>query len=181
MNVSMADALDLSWKLAHVLHNLSTAPQALLETFGTDLYQNASLVIDVDKKWYADKYMRHLQARTNTNLPPEAIGVEVWNFVLGLTIEYDESIPVHRSRRSGVVKGTNYIAGNFGEGRRVADCVVKRYADANPVHVQDLLVIDGKYHVLLFASSSFKKRDGQRWRNYSRNLPHAIHEALCGR
>jgi phenol 2-monooxygenase len=162
MNVSMADALDLSWKLSHVLHGLSSNPQALLESFAIERYANASLLIDMDKKWYAEKYMRHLQTRASTSPPAEAIGVEIWNFVLGLTIEYDEGYLVER-RGEAVVKGTNYVAGNLREGRRVADTVLVRYADANRVHMQDVLAIDGKFHIVMFASRSFKGPNSVLW------------------
>lgn len=55
------------------------------------------------------------------------------------------------------MKSEDNAAGALWEGRRLADRVVKRYADANPVHLQDVAVIDGKYHIALFATSSFRQ------------------------
>lgn len=162
MNVSMADGLDLAWKLAHVLLGLSTDPDALLSTFINDRYQNASLLVDADREWYAKRYGEEMLKRLGLKLLPERIGVEINNFILGLNIEHQDRYLVDE-RSVGIVKSENYSAGALREGRRVADRVVERYADSNPVHVQDVLAINGKYYVLLFAASSFRDSKGPSW------------------
>lgn len=157
MNVSMCDALDLSWKLANVLNGTSADPESLFSSFAIERYQIACRLIAMDKKWYAHKYLRHLQQRNGAELPPEVIGLEIWNFVLGLNIQYDPDYLIDNPAE-GVIKSNNYSAGVLHEGRRLADHVLQRYADLNPIHVQDAVAINGKFHIILFATRSFKER-----------------------
>lgn len=169
MNVSMADALDLSWKLAHILLGLSPDPQALLDTFVGDRYTNAELLIHMDKAWYASMYVRRLQptSTSDTPPPPEVMGPEMLNFIRGLNITYDAGYLVDEKTSfepDGVIMSSNFSRGVLREGMRIADNVVMRYADANPVHLHDAVTtIDGKFRVLIFASSTFNDSRRSSW------------------
>lgn len=154
MNVSMADAFDLSWKLAHVLFGLTPDPQALLATHVHDRRQNAENLLDLDKRWYESKY-----ANSNGIKPDNGvIGQEMFSFVCGLTVEYDEGFLVDAKASgpqcAGIITSGNNMMGALKEGMRLPDALMMRLADEAPLHMQDEVTIDGKYRIIAFLSSN---------------------------
>jgi phenol 2-monooxygenase len=83
------------------------------------------------------------------------IFLEGSGFTSGCGIEYPKSCLVKSTPRNAgeskdLISGTDYLGGNLKAGRRINDCIVKRYADANPRHIQD-----GEFGLILLVSGSY--------------------------
>ena len=159
MNVSMADAFDLSWKLAHVLTGLAPDPKALLDTFEYDRREVALNLIDTDSKWYATRY-----GKGASDVYPVQAREEMMTFIAGTNLEYrDGSLTVDRQ----ITANTNdamatYLRGRLREGRKMADCLVTRHASSVPgVHLQDEIKSDGRYAVIVFTGDDLLRREGR--------------------
>lgn len=157
MNVSFADAIDLSWKLAHVLHGLTPNPSALLETYIHDRRQTVDLLINFDKLWYEYRYQQGQEKGAAPN--PAIMGQDFRDFLGGIGVEYEEGYLVNAKMSGPIGKGPitseNYTDGALREGRRFPDAEVTRHIDGASRHLQDEVVIDGKYRVVIFVA-----RDG---------------------
>ena len=158
MNVSMADAFDLSWKLAHALTGLAPDPKALLDTFEYDRREVALNLIDKDRKWYATRY-----GTGASDVYPFQAREEMMAFIAGTNIEYrDGSLTVDRQ----ITPNTNdamatYLRGGIREGRKIADCLLNRYASSVPgLHLQDEIKSDGRYAVILFTGNDWPQKEG---------------------
>lgn len=150
MNVSMMDSFNLSWKLVHSINGLSpkTADHSdpILSTFGQERLTVARQLIDFDTK-----FSSMFSGRISDAAEAEAGGLtheeflEIFlsgsGFTSGCGIEYPESQLVRNQCQpepsQPLIAGTDYLGGNLKPGRRVNDCIVTRYADANPRHIQD--------------------------------------------
>jgi len=150
MNVSMMDSFNLSWKLVHSINGLS--PQhvqnldPLLATFSTERLTIAKQLIDFDTKFSSMFSGKIGSIETEVDgLTHEEflkIFVDGSGFTSGCGIEYPEGRLVRRTSQvtslsAPLITGSDFLSGNLKAGRRLNDCVVTRYADANPRNVQD--------------------------------------------
>ncbi|ABG03447.1 Phenol hydroxylase-like dimerisation [Rubrobacter xylanophilus DSM 9941] len=146
MNVSMADAFNLGWKLASVL--LGRSKPELLYTYSAERRAVAQELIDFDRE-----FARMISA------PPKATGdddegidpkefqeyfVKQGRFTAGVATRYGPSLitaePVHQDLARGFVVGTRFHS-----------APVIRLSDAKPVQLGHAVKADGRWRVFAFA------------------------------
>lgn len=148
MNVSMMDSYNLSWKLAHTLHNLippttNSSKNAILKTFEYERLNVARQLIAFDSKFSSmfsgqiggeDSSVKALTHEEFVSVFREGSG-----FTSGCGIEYGDSVLVKHSKdlNSSPVTESDPLSGTLQAGRRLLDVKVRRYADANLRHLQD--------------------------------------------
>lgn len=157
MNVSMMDSYDLSWKLMYCLNGLTPNPLELLETYSDDRHENAWMLIDLDKRWYASKY-------ANQSAPPEEVQAEMFAFVSGCGVEYREGLLTKDSTKGNAsqtpVSGTDYRTGVLRRGRRIFPISITRFADGCPRNLHDDLPSNGRFRIVVFASKDLLNGEG---------------------
>jgi phenol 2-monooxygenase len=171
MNVSMMDAFNLSWKLAHVI--LGLAPSALLDTYNDERLDIARQLIEFDTKFssmFSGK-MGAGQDEGGGGLTHEEF-LKVFRtgggFTSGCGIEYKPSCLVFPEFREEAVVGGGGDAkprelGTLVPGRRVMSLLLRRFADANPRHVHDDMPSIGVYRVLLVLPKAFREDTRRFW------------------
>jgi phenol 2-monooxygenase (NADPH) len=159
MNVSMADAWNLGWKLGAVLRG--TARPELLRTYSTERQAVAQELIDFDRE-----FSRLFTGRAEAVDPEEfqRYFVAQGRFTAGVATRYAPSMitaePTH-----------GHLAEGFPVGMRFHSAPVLRLADAKPVELGHVARADGAWRVFLFADA-----EGARVRPLCEFL-----EALVGR
>jgi phenol 2-monooxygenase len=147
MNVSMADAFNLGWKLAAVLRG--AARPELLHTYSEERQQIAQELIDFDIEW-----SRML------SLPPAAPGdadgvgvdpdkfrayfIQSGRFTAGIATSYSPSM-ITTAGRFG------HLAAGFPVGMRFHSAPVIRVADAKPIQLGHVADADGTWRLYVFA------------------------------
>ena len=156
----MMDSYDLSWKLIYYLHGLTSSPLDLLETYSDDRHENAWMLIDLDQRWYASKY-------ASKTAPPEQVQAEMFSFVSGCGVEYHTGLLTKdlakqkEKARENPISSTNYRMGVLCPGRRIFPVSVTRFADGCPKNLHDDLPSNGRFRVVVCASSDLLKVDGR--------------------
>lgn len=134
MNVSMMDAYNLSWKLAHVLNGL--APESLLDTYEHERLDIARQLIEFDTRF---SMMFSGKIGEETGLTHEQF-VDVFSkgsgFTSGCGIEYREGKLVDKTPLD-IIKSGAPESGLLVPGRRLLNVRTKRFADANPREIHD--------------------------------------------
>lgn len=144
MNVSMMDSYNLAWKIAHSVHGLSPQkPDAdVLSTYETERLEVARKLIEFDSK-FSSMFSGQIDIDDSVQGLTHEQFLKVFSdgsgFTSGCGIEYSPGILVHLStpEKPCPISGDNYHNGTLKLGRRLMDSVVRRYADANPRHLQD--------------------------------------------
>ncbi len=140
MNVSMADAWNLGWKLASVLGG--TARPELLHTYSEERQAIAKQLIDFDRE-FSDRF------RARTAQPEDAEEFQQYfiaqgRFTAGVATRYAPSMitaePVFQE-----------LAEGFPIGMRLHSARVVRLADAKPVHLGHVARADGAWRLYIFA------------------------------
>jgi 2-polyprenyl-6-methoxyphenol hydroxylase-like FAD-dependent oxidoreductase len=149
MNVSIADAFNLGWKLAAVLRGQCT-PE-ILHTYSDERRSLAQELIDFDREF---AQMFSAQPKDPTN--PSAGGVDPADFqryfvkqgrfTAGTAVQYGPSLitaePSHQHLAKGFLLGTRFHS-----------APVIRFADAKPVHLGHTIKADGRWRLFAFAAS----------------------------
>jgi phenol 2-monooxygenase (NADPH) len=147
MNVSMADAFNLGWKLAAVL--MGTARPELLHTYSAERQRIAQELIDFDEEW-----SRMLSA------PPKAPGdthdhgvdTEEFRSYFAKSARYTAGVETlygpSMITGSGTFQG---LAEGFPIGMRFHSAPVLRLADGKPVHLGHVARADGAWRLYVFA------------------------------
>lgn len=145
MNISMQDAHNLAWKLAHALFSLTPHPAQLLRTYESERRPTAEKVVFFDKRWNQSEIGRE-----------ESIA-EAREQVLGCGVEYDSSLLVTPSSElaSYPITGTDYISGVLRPGRRLLNVRVRRFADGTMWDIHDDLRSDGRWRVIVVCADDF--------------------------
>lgn len=140
MNVSMADAFNLGWKLAAVVRG--QAGPALLDTYTAERHAKAVELIEFDKD----------MARLFSEKPKTADEAAQFQsyfqkhgrYTAGVETRYDESTIVgtsdHQSLATGLVVGMRFHS-----------APLVRLADAKPMQLGHVLKADGRWRVIAFA------------------------------
>jgi phenol 2-monooxygenase (NADPH) len=143
MNVSMADAWNLGWKLASVLRGASR-PE-LLHTYSEERQAVAKQLIDFDRE-FSDRF-RADATQSGDGDDAEAFQryfIAQGRFTAGVATTYSRSMitaePVFQE-----------LAEGFPVGMRFHSAPVVRLADAKPVHLGHVARADGAWRVYLFA------------------------------
>ena len=143
MNVSMADAFNLGWKLAAVLRG--QADKRFLRTYSYERRAKAQELIDFDRD----------MARLFSARPRDAAKAEQskrhfkkhGRYTAGVATRYDPSSitgdGVHQALASG-----------FTAGMRFHSATVIRLADAKPMQLDQVLKADGRWRLVAFAPQS---------------------------
>ena len=138
MNVSMADAWNLGWKLAAVLRG--TARPELLHTYSQERHAVAQELIDFDREF--SKLFRGRAGRRPGGVP--ALLRRAGPLHGG---RRDPIRAVHDHRRSAV----QHLATGFPVGMRFHSAPVIRLADAKPMHLGHVARADGAWRLYVFA------------------------------
>jgi phenol 2-monooxygenase len=147
MNVSMADAWNLGWKLGTVLRG--TARPELLVTYSTERQAVAQQLIDFDREFAA-----MFSARSGRSGAVEEEGAdparfqryfrEQGRFTAGLAVRYGPSMIT-------AAAPSQHLAEGFPVGMRFHSAPVVRLADAKPLHLGHVARADGAWRIYVFA------------------------------
>jgi phenol 2-monooxygenase (NADPH) len=140
MNVSMADAWNLGWKLASVL--MGTARPELLHTYSEERHAVAHELIDFDRE-----FSRLFSARERDHVDPDEFQryfVAQGRFTAGVATRYGASMITAETP-------FQHLAEGFQTGTRFHSARVIRLADAKPVHLGHVHRADGAWRIYIFA------------------------------
>ena len=142
MNVSMADAFNLGWKLAAVVRG-AAAPD-LLATYSDERQAKAKELIDFDKDM-----ARLFSAKPKT--PEEAEKFQRYfqkhgRYTAGVETRYAPSLITGESAHQSLATGLKV-------GMRFHSAPVIRLADAKPMQLGHVLTADGRWRVIAFAAA----------------------------
>lgn len=166
MNVSMQDAFNLGWKIAHVLKGL--APASILSTYTKERQVIAQNLIGFDSEWSA-RVAGHYNG-PDADKPIEEFYVEGAEFSNGFRTEYPEGLLVDSNKYQDLAKG-------FTLGKRFKSAQVVRRSDSNPVHLGHLHEADGRWRIYVFADAEkpalegTKVADWAEWMDNSADSP----------
>ncbi len=141
MNVSMGDAFNLGWKLAHVLTNRASTD--LLLSYSDERQDVAQTLIDFDEEW----------ARIMSARPQETSGedpqfqkyfIEHGRYTAGVTVRYKPS-------NLTTDDTWQHLAPGFPIGMRFHSAPVVRLADGKPMHLGHVQQTDARWLLLVFA------------------------------
>lgn len=138
------DSYNLAWKLIHKIHGLSPdqTPNNVLSTYESERSEVAKLLIDFDTQFSSMFSGQIGSERSVQGLTHEQF-LKVFSdgsgFTSGCGIEYPSSVLIKSPESKDLypIVGDNYLHGVLKPGRRLLDSVVRRFADANPRHLQD--------------------------------------------
>ncbi|MFD1237376.1 FAD-dependent monooxygenase [Pseudonocardia benzenivorans] len=147
MNVSMADAWNLGWKLGSVLRG--TARPELLRTYSDERQAVAQRLIDFDREFAALFSDREAEPETF-----QRYFREQGRFTAGVAVRYAPSLITAGSARQDLATG-------FEVGTRFHSAPVVRLADAKPMHLGHAARADGAWRLYAFAD-----RDRSRLRKW---------------
>ena len=150
MNVSMADAFNLGWKLAAVLRG--NARPELLHTYSAERQRIAKELIEFDEEW-----SRMLSTPPISPDDPDSGGVDPEEFrsyfvrnaryTAGVATTYQPSLTTAASRFQQLAEG-------FPVGMRFHSAPVMRLADARPMQLGHLADADGAWRLYVFADAT---------------------------
>ncbi len=149
MNVSIADAFNLGWKLAAVLRGASSP--RLLHSYSDERQTIAKELIDFDRA-----FAKLISAPPKDPANPDAGGIDpaefqrafvkAGRFTAGTAVHYGPSLitaePTHQ-----------HLARGFEIGTRFHSAPVIRYWDAKRVHLGHTIKADGRWRLLALAGS----------------------------
>jgi phenol 2-monooxygenase len=143
MNVSMADAWNLGWKLIAVL--TERARPELLHTYSEERQAVAKELIDFDRE-----FSRRFRTHESEDVDPEEFEryfVAQGRFTAGVATRYGPSTITAEPAFQQLAEG-------FAIGMRFHSAPVIRLADAKPVHLGHVARADGAWRLYLFADAA---------------------------
>lgn len=151
MNVSMADAFNLGWKLAAVVEG--RAHHSLLDTYSAERHAKAQELIDFDRD------IARLFSEKPTS-PEEAERFQRYfqkhgRYTAGVETRYDPSPIVGGDEHQELARGLIV-------GMRFHSAPVIRLADAKPMQLGHVLKADGRWRIVAFADADDRGGPGQR-------------------
>jgi phenol 2-monooxygenase len=147
MNVAMADAWNLGWKLASVLRR--TGKPELLHTYSEERHAVAQQLIDFDRDFsrlFSARAARSRVAEGDRADPDEfqRYFIAQGRFTAGVATRYAPSTITAETMYQHLAEG-------FPVGMRFHSAPVIRLADAKPVHLGHVARADGAWRVYIFA------------------------------
>lgn len=160
MNVSMADAWNLGWKLGTVLRG--TARPEILRTYSTERQAVAQRLIEFDREFAALFSDRDAEPETFQHYFREQ-----GRYTAGVAVRYGPSVltgePVHQ-----------HLAAGFPVGMRFHSAPVVRLADAKPMHLGHAARADGAWRLYAFADRAHPAAADSRLRALCGALPDVL-------
>ena len=150
MNVSMADAWNLGWKLGAVLQG--RAKPELLHTYSAERQKIAQQLIDFDRE-FAKMFSAHPAEPGQAGgegVDPEKFQqyfITQGRFTAGVATRYGPSMITAEAM-------FQHLAEGFPVGMRFHSAPVVRLADAKPVHLGHVARADGAWRLYIFADRS---------------------------
>jgi phenol 2-monooxygenase (NADPH) len=147
MNVSMADAWNLGWKLGAVLRG--RAKPELLHTYSAERQKIAQQLIDFDRE-FAKMFSAHPAepgGAGGEGVDPEKFQqyfITQGRFTAGVATRYSPSMITAEAM-------AQHLAEGFPAGMRFHSAPVVRLADAKPVHLGHVARADGAWRLYIFA------------------------------
>ena len=150
MNVSMADAWNLGWKLASVLRG--TGNPELLRTYSEERQAVAQQLIDFDREFSRLFSARAGESDDGRGAPADPEQFQEYfiaqgRFTAGVATRYAPSIITAEPTFQHLAKG-------FPVGMRLHSAPVIRLADAKPLHLGHVARADGAWRIYIFADRS---------------------------
>ncbi|MGY1743242.1 MULTISPECIES: FAD-binding monooxygenase [unclassified Blastococcus] len=158
MNVSMADAWNLGWKLAAVLRG--TARPELLHTYTEERQAIARELIDFDREFAAMFSAAPRDGEDGEGVDPEEFQryfVRQGRFTAGVATRYAPSMITAPGACQALATGLPV-------GMRFHSAPVVRLADARPVHLGHVARADGAWRLFVFADVADPAAPGSRAR-----------------
>jgi phenol 2-monooxygenase len=142
MNVSMADAFNLGWKLAAVLRGQAKSP--LLETYSAERHAKAQELIDFDKDMARLFSAKPKDAGEATRF--QEYFKKHGRYTAGVETRYDPSDLVGDAAHQGLASGLRI-------GARFHSAPVIRLSDGLPLQLGHVLRADGRWRLIAFAGA----------------------------
>lgn len=139
MNVSMADAFNLGWKLQSVIEE--RAGPALLHSYSGERHAIAQELIDFDKA-FATKFAAGKGSRDGAEF--QSYFQKHGRYTAGVATRYARSLLCGPAT-------FQHLATGFGIGTRFHSAPVIRWADARRLHLGHTITADGRWRVMAFA------------------------------
>jgi phenol 2-monooxygenase len=160
MNVAMADAWNLGWKLAAVLRRRAKAE--LLHTYSAERQAVAQELIDFDREFsrlFSARGTRSGDAEEGRVDPEEfqRYFVAQGRFTAGVATRYAPSMITAEPK-------FQHLADGFPIGMRFHSAPVVRLADAKPVHLGHVARADGAWRLYVFADETHPANENSRVR-----------------
>jgi phenol 2-monooxygenase len=158
MNVSMADAWNLGWKLACVLRG--TAKPELLHTYSEERQAVAKQLIDFDRD-----FSKRFRARPRASADVDTDQIDPAEFQRHFIAEGRFTAGVATRYAPSMITGDaefQHLAEGFPIGMRFHSARVVRLADAKPVHLGHVARADGAWRIYLFADHDDPARASSR-------------------
>ncbi|OAN77060.1 phenol 2-monooxygenase [Sulfitobacter sp. EhC04] len=140
MNVSMADAFNLGWKLAAVLRGQATP--ALLDTYSEERRAKAKELIDFDRDMA--RLFSAKPASTEEAAQFQRYFRQHGRYTAGVETRYDPSVLTADGTRQALATGLPI-------GMRFHSAPVIRVADAKPMQLGHTIKADGRWRLIAFA------------------------------
>ncbi|OJA18319.1 hypothetical protein AZE42_02806 [Rhizopogon vesiculosus] len=143
MNASMNDTHNLAWKLAQVIRG--RADISLLKTYELERKKYAEDLIEFDRQWSG-----LFSGKAKTSHSKEGVSHDQFLRVFKSFGGFSSGISVHYVP-SAIVDSTHQTcAPSIIIGQRMLPQVFVRAADARPVDIQDMILSDTRFKLLLF-------------------------------
>lgn len=154
MNVSMADTYNLGWKLAWVCKGLASAD--ILTTYESERFTVAKGLIEFDHK-----LSRMFSGKPLIPNAENIDGVDMKEFqqvfsdgnlfASGTNVDYQESV---LEVKPGNAPYVVLCASKMPVGKRFRTTKVVTHAEARPVHLEDRVLSDGRFRLLVFCGDA---------------------------
>lgn len=147
MNVSMADAFNLGWKLAAVLRGV--AGPELLHTYSEERRRVAEELIDFDKVW---SRMLSMPPKAVNDRDGEGVDPEEFRSYFARSVRYTAGVAT-RYLPSKITSSGSFqeLAEGFCVGMRFHSAPVTRLADGKPLQLGHVARADGAWRLYIFA------------------------------
>ncbi|KAF4167690.1 hypothetical protein CNMCM6936_004535 [Aspergillus lentulus] len=168
MNVSMQDAYNLGWKLAHVVKGYSDS--AILKTYQSERRRIAQDLINFDYRFsrlFSGRPAKDVMDEEGISMEEFKMAFQKGNmFASGIAVDYGSSLLVAKAGDSGEqgdgtdvaskdkslrVVSKQHLSTGISVGMRMPSFKVLNQSDARPWHLQELLKSNGRWRVIVFA------------------------------
>ncbi|KAF7121965.1 hypothetical protein CNMCM5793_009519 [Aspergillus hiratsukae] len=187
MNVSMQDAYNLGWKLAHVVKGYSDS--AILKTYQSERRRIAQDLIAFDYRFsrlFSGRPAKDVMDEEGISMEEFKMAFQKGNmFASGIAVDYGSSLLVAKAGDSGEqgdgtdvaskdkslrVVSKHYLSTGISVGMRMPSFKVLNQSDARPWHLQELLKSNGRWRVIIFAGNLTNRENFGRYSQLGEKL-----------